>query len=132
MFFKNDFQGVVKSFKKYRGILKLNPLINIYNTQPIHNSEYDQNQESCPSGIYTKSMTLSRTTITKNTIVSFNFFDEVMAMTKKDELQQIDYISNSSSISSSNSSSNSNSMNLFQELEPQNKQENKRKRSRYF
>ena len=77
-------------------------------------------------------MTLSRTTITKNTIVSFNFFDEVMAMTKKDELQQIDYISNSSSISSYNSSSDSNSMNLFQELEPQNKQENKRKRKRYF
>ena len=74
-------------------------------------------------------MTLSRTTITKNTIGSFNFFDEVMAMTmtKKDELQQ------TSSISSSNSSS----MNLFQEVEQeveqQNKQENKgNKRSRYF
>ena len=72
-------------------------------------------------------MTLSRTTITKNTIGSFNFFDEVMAMTKKDELQQ------TSSISSSNSSS----MNLFQEVEQeveqQNKQENKgTKRSRYF
>ena len=70
-------------------------------------------------------MTLSRTTITKNTIGSFNFFDEVMAMTKKDELQQ------TNSISSSNSSSNSSSMNLFQEVE--HKQENKgTKRSRYF
>ena len=72
-------------------------------------------------------MTLYRTTITKNTIGSFNFFDEVMAMTKKDELQQ------TSSISSSNSSS----MNLFQEVEQEveqkNKQENKgNKRSRYF
>ena len=70
-------------------------------------------------------MTLSRSTITKNTIGSFNFFDEVMAMTKKDELQQ------TNSISSSNSSSNSSSMNLFQEVE--HKQENKgNKRSRYF
>ena len=70
-------------------------------------------------------MTLSRSTITKNTIGSFNFFDEVMAMTKKDELQQ------TNSISSSNSSSNSSSMNLFQEVE--HKQENKgTKRSRYF
>jgi len=80
-------------------------------------------------------MTLSKTTITKNTINSFNFFDEVMAMTKKDELQQINYISNSISNSSSNSSStsNSSSMNLFQEVEEQIKQEDKRnKRSRYF
>ena len=70
-------------------------------------------------------MTLSRSTVTKNTIGSFNFFDEVMAMTKKDELQQ------TNSISSSNSSSNSSSMNLFQEVE--HKQENKgTKRSRYF
>ena len=72
-------------------------------------------------------MTLSRTTITKNTIGSFNFFDEVMAMTKKDELQQ------TSSISNSISSSNSSSMNLFQEVEQKDKQENKGiKRSRYF
>ena len=72
-------------------------------------------------------MTLSRTTTTKNTIGSFNFFDEVMAMTKKDELQQ------TSSISSSNSSSKSSSMNSFQEVEHQIKQENKRaKRSRDF
>ena len=76
-------------------------------------------------------MTLSRTTITKNTIGSFNFFDEVMAMTKKDELQQTSSISNS--ISSSNSSYNSSSMNLFQEVEQKDKQENKGiKRSRYF
>ena len=80
-------------------------------------------------------MTLSRTTITKNTISSFNFFDEVMAMTNKDELQQFDYISNSSSNLSSNSSSNyssssnSSSMNFFHELEQKN---NKRKRSSYF
>ena len=72
-------------------------------------------------------MTLSRSTVTKNTIGSFNFFDEVMAMIKKDELQQ------TSSISSSNSSSNSSSMNFLQEVEQQNKKGDKRaKRSRYF
>ena len=74
-------------------------------------------------------MTLSRTTITKNTIGSFNFFDEVMAMTmtKKDELQQ------TSSISSSNSSSMNFLQEVEQEVELQNKQENKgTKRSRYF
>jgi len=78
-------------------------------------------------------MTLSKTTITKNTINSFNFFDEVMAMTKKDELQQINYISNSISNSSSNSSSMNFLQEVEQEVEQQNKQENKgTKRSRYF
>ena len=68
-------------------------------------------------------MTLSRTTITKNTIGAFNFFDEVMAMTKKDEFQQ----------TSSISSSSSNSMNSFQEVEQEINQEYKRaKRSRDF
>ena len=72
-------------------------------------------------------MTLSRSTLTKNTIGSFNFFDEVMAMTKKDELQQ------TSSISSSNSSSMNFLQEVEQEVEQQNKQENKgTKRSRYF
>ena len=59
-------------------------------------------------------MTLSRTTITKNTIGSFNFFDEVMAMTKNNELEQNNYISNSSSNSSSNS--NSSSIDFFQDI----------------
>ena len=72
-------------------------------------------------------MTLSRSTLTKNTIGSFNFFDEVMAMTKKDELQQ------TSSISSSNSSSMNFLQEVEQEVEQQNKQENKgTKRSRDF
>ena len=74
-------------------------------------------------------MTLSRTTITKNTIGAFNFFDEVMAMTKKDEFQQTSSISSSSYISSSSS----NSMNSFQEVEQEINQEYKRaKRSRDF
>ena len=78
-------------------------------------------------------MTLSRSTVTKNTIGSFNFFDEVMAMTKKDELQQFDYISNSSSNLNYSSSSNSSSMNFFHELEHELEQRNnKRKRSNYF
>ena len=78
-------------------------------------------------------MTLSRTTITKNTIGSFNFFDEVMAMTKRDELQQTSSISSSSSSSISSSSSSSNSMNSFQEVEQEINQEYKRaKRSRDF
>ena len=72
-------------------------------------------------------MTLSGSTLTKNTIGSFNFFDEVMAMTKKDELQQ------TSSISSSNSSSMNFLQEVEQEVEQQNKQENKgTKRSRDF
>ena len=53
-------------------------------------------------------MTFSRTTTTENTIGSFNFFDEVMAMTnQQDDFKQCN---------SSSSSSSETSMNLLEEI----------------